>query len=691
MGSAAGIGSYRNSWAQPTSSSDSDSDSDFLRDDVIIKGGTVYARSGETEWNGNNEYEALEISSQGESEEGEVAPTRPTDDIGLPAVQASTSVLSESGSESKNQGGRIIIDGGSVDARADRVLNPVNNAGDSLSLVKLQLQKPNGDKAIGQEVTKGKIGGEACDPSQFDNDGDSGELVGYGIYGVVTGGKPLYEIPVQQQEPSDEETNVFSVLALPDPEQDGPTQYKSEDGMLYFWLPDLESGAEEMFELTVGAGESERTYYGIRGAENASDTVGTGPETETGTYPVVTMLQSLEGVVSISGEPKAGGILTATASVSNNDFDKDKLTYAWYIGKEKVGESDAYTIREDDLGKELYVAVESSEDYYKSSAWDKVIVNWPSDKPGDEDDDDDNDDDNDDDKDKDKDGDSKDGNDQDDGEGEGEGRDDGEDEGKGDGDSKDDDDQGKSGSGNLVGSPSYSGTGPKPPAAPGIPEGDVGGNAADPVSVHEPYIRGYGDGTFRPDSALTRAEFAEIFFRVTDLGIFGAGKAVPAFPAFADVKPGAWFGPAVSALAAGGVVEGYGDGTFRPASSVTRSELTAAMVRAGGLPQKLPEDGFTDVPAGYWAAGYIGAAESAGWVVGDAGGGFRPGDSVSRAEAVTAINRMLGRRPPTALPKDLLSPYVDINSSNWAYTDVIEASVRHGFTVDGGTEVWSGY
>ncbi|MDX9916793.1 MAG: S-layer homology domain-containing protein [Gudongella sp.] len=115
---------------------------------------------------------------------------------------------------------------------------------------------------------------------------------------------------------------------------------------------------------------------------------------------------------------------------------------------------------------------------------------------------------------------------------------------------------------------------------------------------------------------------------------------------FSDVE-GTQYETAVDRLSKLELLKGYPDGSFQPEGSITRAEFAAVAVRARGLEQVaasavgLPS-GFTDVPAGHWAAGYVGVAGSMGIVNGIGGGLFAPNAPVKYEEAVTMLVRALG-------------------------------------------------
>ena len=92
-------------------------------------------------------------------------------------------------------------------------------------------------------------------------------------------------------------------------------------------------------------------------------------------------------------------------------------------------------------------------------------------------------------------------------------------------------------------------------------------------------IQGYPDGTFRPDSAVTRAEAVKILIAT---GRFTDADAVRDARSFPDVPGVEWFSMPVTLASRLGFIDGYADGRFRPASPITRAE-SAKIIRLGML------------------------------------------------------------------------------------------------------------
>lgn len=191
---------------------------------------------------------------------------------------------------------------------------------------------------------------------------------------------------------------------------------------------------------------------------------------------------------------------------------------------------------------------------------------------------------------------------------------------------------------------------------------------------HYAYIVGYEDGTIRPNGHITRAEAATVFFRLlTDEARDANLTDRSPYP---DVSAGAWYNKAIATLSRMGILSGYEDGSFRPNATVTRAEF-AAMAARFDTEAKPVDTPFTDL-TGCWAADEIAEAYGKGWVNGYGDNTFRPNGPITRAEAVTLINRVLRRLPET--DKDLLPDertWPDNPETFWGYLALQEASNSH--------------
>ena len=206
---------------------------------------------------------------------------------------------------------------------------------------------------------------------------------------------------------------------------------------------------------------------------------------------------------------------------------------------------------------------------------------------------------------------------------------------------------------------------------------------------HYAYIQGYSDGSVRPNANITRAQVATIFFRL--LTDEARAEYLTETSPFHDVAPDAWYATAVATMEAMGIVEGRAPAVFDPEAPITRGEFAAIAARFDSAPYD-GADRFTDI-GGHWAAEYINQAAVKGWVEGQPDGSFAPDRSISRAEAMTLVNRVLGRLPETA--DDLLDGMItwpDNPPGAWYYLAVQEATNSHdyGRKADTVHETWTG-
>lgn len=116
-------------------------------------------------------------------------------------------------------------------------------------------------------------------------------------------------------------------------------------------------------------------------------------------------------------------------------------------------------------------------------------------------------------------------------------------------------------------------------------------------------VNGYTDGSFRPDNAITRAEFAKIAVLATGgeslATLLGGEKS-----SFKDVPAAAWYNGYVNAAVAKGLVVGFNDGTFRPNDKVTYAQVLTVLLRSLGY-----KDQFL---SGSWPANFLAKAADLG-------------------------------------------------------------------------------
>lgn len=222
---------------------------------------------------------------------------------------------------------------------------------------------------------------------------------------------------------------------------------------------------------------------------------------------------------------------------------------------------------------------------------------------------------------------------------------------------------------------------------------NINGGADDSSDIlntgtHIAYTSGYPDGTVRPNASITRAEVAQMLYRLLSDSVRASKKTDR--NSFSDVVSTDWFCTSVSTLSAMGVITGYPDGTFHPNANITRAEFAAILSRLAGV-KSAKTASFSDI-SGHWAISAISAVSAKGWVTGYPDGTFRPNAKITRAEAMAMINRMLGRLPGTV--SDLLAGMKtfsdNLDASKWYYLHVQEATNGHTYTIqkDGIHETW---
>ena len=205
---------------------------------------------------------------------------------------------------------------------------------------------------------------------------------------------------------------------------------------------------------------------------------------------------------------------------------------------------------------------------------------------------------------------------------------------------------------------------------------------------HYAYIVGYPDSTVRPQNGITRAEVATIFFRLLTDETRNANSTKS--NSYSDVAAGAWYNHAVSTLSAMGIVKGDSHGKFNPNAPITRAEFAAIAARFDDKADTTAVD-FSDI-ASHWAKDEISAAANNGWINGYTDGTFRPNNKITRAEAMTLVNRVLKRLPETAedLHNDMIKWSDNSDTSAWYYLAVQEATNSHYYDLkENKHEKWS--
>ena len=202
---------------------------------------------------------------------------------------------------------------------------------------------------------------------------------------------------------------------------------------------------------------------------------------------------------------------------------------------------------------------------------------------------------------------------------------------------------------------------------------------------HYAYIMGYPDGTVKAEKNISREEVATIFFRIMKDDI--RESIMTQENDFTDVMVGRWSNCAISTIADYGIITGYQDGTFKPAKNITRAEFVTMAVRFVALDENATAD-FTDI-AGHWAEQNIKTAVAKGWINGYEDGTFKPDKAITRAEAITIVNKILERKvDEEGLHQDAVI-WSDMSADDWYYYNVIEATNAHKYEAGVNAEKWT--
>lgn len=206
-------------------------------------------------------------------------------------------------------------------------------------------------------------------------------------------------------------------------------------------------------------------------------------------------------------------------------------------------------------------------------------------------------------------------------------------------------------------------------------------------SNHFAYVVGYKDGNVRPQGNITRAETAAIFFRLLKEEV--RSENLSKHNDFADVTEDRWYNTAVSTMAGMNILKGRTANSFVPQAPITRAEFAAICARFdSGKAEE--NNSFTDI-SGHWAEKEIERAATLGWVSGYTDGSFHPDAPITRAEAMTLINRVLCRMPETKADLlDSMTKWPDNQPGAWYYLAVQEATNSHTYEQkDSKYETWT--
>lgn len=203
---------------------------------------------------------------------------------------------------------------------------------------------------------------------------------------------------------------------------------------------------------------------------------------------------------------------------------------------------------------------------------------------------------------------------------------------------------------------------------------------------HDAYIAGYPDGLVGPNRTLTRAEAAQIIYALmTDES--KAQYAKKTGKTFVDVSKDYWAYDAITMMTKANILVGMGDGRFDPNAVMTREQFATMIAQLFMIEINQPIAGyiFKDLN-GNFADKYISLLYALGIIDGKGDNMFGPKDSLTRAQAIAIINKIIGRLPDNnsfGAVADQMKTWPDnMDTSAWYYAAVQEATNSHDYTLD---------
>ncbi len=228
--------------------------------------------------------------------------------------------------------------------------------------------------------------------------------------------------------------------------------------------------------------------------------------------------------------------------------------------------------------------------------------------------------------------------------------------------------------------------------------GGTGGGSGTPGTgptkmLRRAYVIGRPNDLFEPESPITRAETATIFARI--FADYNEDNLASTDTEFNDVKDADWFAKYISRCEDENIIFGY-EGYFKPNDDITRAEFAAICVRFfenRSSSTISPKDiAFTDFESSHWAYETIKKAYANGYVSGYPDGTLKADNTITRAEAVTIVNRMLERIPDKEYIDNNLHKLIDFidvrDNTYWAYYEIFEAANTHYIRFVNGFAKW---
>lgn len=209
---------------------------------------------------------------------------------------------------------------------------------------------------------------------------------------------------------------------------------------------------------------------------------------------------------------------------------------------------------------------------------------------------------------------------------------------------------------------------------------DISGHWAEETIqewIDKDWVKGYLDGSFKPDDHITRAEFVALVNRSFQFTATGPIS-------FTDVNQNAWYASAIGIAVRAGYIQGYNDNTMRPENHISREEAATIIMKINNLSaNSTAANVFTDSALLTWSKGAVGAVAAVNLMTGYPDGTFGPDRMIRRGETVVLLDRSVEYIDEMDAPAAPLVTRDDVTNTVTGMTSAMEYRLDNG--------VWTAY
>lgn len=206
-----------------------------------------------------------------------------------------------------------------------------------------------------------------------------------------------------------------------------------------------------------------------------------------------------------------------------------------------------------------------------------------------------------------------------------------------------------------------------------------------PTPVPEEGYLFSGWAPVNPEGHRMIADVAFVALFAKDGGPCDGGEDCPTHP-FTDVNPNQWYHQALDYMVANRLMVGTSETTFNPNGVTTRAMITTILYRLEGCPQVERSDAFTDVAQGAWYSDAVNWAAEKGLVEGYGNGQYRPNGKLTREQIVVILYRYAGYKMADTTARTELQGFADggtvsawaVEAMQWAVAEGLMTGIAHG-------------